>query len=163
MSIELRHPRLTDRQGFVIPVALFTLVLLSLVALVAITTSDDERRSSNALKSSIEAFYAAESGANEMWGSWNDTMVQGLVPGEARDFGWQALGSGAEYHAVVRRLDNGDDGQSMFLLDVDGRGGGTVSERLLKTIITSEPRPESVSSSATCSRSSSSFLPTNWP
>ena len=140
MSTQLRpHPQLTNRHGFVLPAALFALVILSLVALVAITTSDDERRSSNAMKLSIEAFYAAESGANEMWGQWNDTITQGLAPGAARDFGWQALGNGAEYHPVVRRLDNGDGGQPMYALDVEGRGRGTLSERQLNTIITNEP------------------------
>jgi Tfp pilus assembly protein PilX len=50
------------RKGFVLPVVVFGLMLMSTLAVVAVLTAGDEQRSSRAMHESSQAFYAAEAG-----------------------------------------------------------------------------------------------------
>ncbi len=109
--------------GFVLPVVLFGLVLMSTVAIVAMTTSDDEMRSSRAMRESAAAFYVAEAGLHETYATWNSyPAIDSLAPGDSLDLGWQTLANGASYRATVYRWDGGDE--PMYQVQVEGRSSG---------------------------------------
>lgn len=115
--------RLGGRDGFVIPATIFALLMMSTLAVAAILTSGDARRSSRAIRESNAALYAAEAGLNEVWATWDDTLIAGLIPGDSLDFGWRNLGAGGgSYRVVLHRMDNG--GQKIFALVSEGRGAG---------------------------------------
>ncbi|MGD2154064.1 MAG: pilus assembly PilX N-terminal domain-containing protein [Gemmatimonadales bacterium] len=133
-----RRLELAGRDGFVLPVVIFGLVIMSTLAVAALLTAGDEQKSAQAVLESASAFYAAEAGFNELWAAWPDTQVSGLEPGDTLDLGWQALDHGASYRAVVYRLDNG--GQKMYQLTVEGRGGGPLGgQRMLGLTIAADP------------------------
>jgi hypothetical protein len=120
------------------------MVIMSVMAVAAISSSLDQQRSSQAVRLSGEAFYAAETGLNAIQAEWNDTsgtldgFTDTLSSGGVIDLGWDTLPSGARYTAQLRRIDNG--GQDVFLVtvngeDASGRGGG----RSVSLIITGIP------------------------
>ena len=128
----LLAPLLTrDRDGFAMPVVLFAMVIMSVLAVAAIDSSVDQQRSSAAVRRSGESFYAAESGLYAVVAEWNDTAstldstAKALSSGGTLDLGWDTLPSGASYHAQVIRLNDGGD--DMFLLSVRGRDAGAAA------------------------------------
>ena len=133
MAADNSEPRATvgrraNRDGFVLPVVIFTMAILALLAVTALTTANDEYRSSRAMRESGAAMYAAEAGAHMIFGtvvdtSSNtvlDTLAGTLAPGDSVDLGWSTLPSGASYRGVFHRYDNG--GQAIYVLSVEGRG-----------------------------------------
>ncbi len=70
---------LADRRGFVMPMVLFTLVIMSTMAVAAINVSVNEHRSSRAVRTSLEALLAGVTGLNEIQADWNDTLA--ALPG----------------------------------------------------------------------------------
>ena len=92
--------RLADAEGFVIPMAIFAIVIMSVVAVTALFTGTLEQRSSRAVRESVFALYAAEAGLNEVWAEWDDSLVQNLNPGDSVDLGWTTLDNGASYRAM---------------------------------------------------------------
>jgi hypothetical protein len=133
------------RDGFVLPVVIFALVIMSTVAVVALSTSMDERRASRGLRKGGEAFYAAEAGVSAVRATWNDTtasfggLVQALVPGDSlvAGGGWQTLSNGAKYRATVMRLDTA--GQRIYLLSVQGRDRAQQGESSVRMVLTQAP------------------------
>lgn len=115
------------RDGFVLPVVIFALVIMSTVAVVVLRTSVDEQHAARAVRTSAEAFYAAEAGVSTVWAEWNDTtqaldsLSQALAPGDSLvvGSGWRTLPNGDSYRAVLMRLDT--SGQRLYLLTVEGR------------------------------------------
>ena len=139
----LRHvkSKLAERSGFVLPMAIFALVILSVMAVAALVTGDDEQRSAQAVRESAAAFYAAEAGLNAVWANWPDTLVSALEPGDSLDLGWQLHLDGSSYRPVILRLDNGS-GQKLYDLTVEGRGAGPRGgQRVLSFSITAESSP----------------------
>jgi hypothetical protein len=117
--------RLAERDGFVLPIMIFALMLMATIAAVALATGEDERLSSQAMRESSELLYAAEAGLQKVWATWPDTAVAELAAGEELDLGWQALDGGSSYRAVIRRIDSGT--RRMYALTVYSRGGGARS------------------------------------
>lgn len=130
-----RRPTLANREGFVLPVALFAMVVMSILAVTALRIAGDDQRSSRAVRESSLAFYAAEAGMAQVFGTWNVAAIIALAPADSIDTGWVTLANGATYRGVTRRYD--DNGQPMFGIRVEGRGpppfGG---QRTLFTMIT---------------------------
>ena len=132
-----------NRDGFVLPVVLFTMAILGLLAVAALSTATDEQRSSRALRESGIALYVAEAGAHAIRGTQIDTsgttlldsLAATLAPGDSVDLGWKSLPSGAIYRPVLHRIDNG--GQSLYRLTVLGRGAGLWGgQRLISLTLT---------------------------
>ncbi|MCZ6918126.1 MAG: pilus assembly PilX N-terminal domain-containing protein, partial [Gemmatimonadetes bacterium] len=132
-----------DRDGFAMPVVLFTMVVMTILAVAAIDGSVDQQRSSAAVRRSGEAFYAAETGLNVVHAEWADTssnldsLAGALASGGSLDLGWDTLPSGAVYHAELMRID--EAGQALFLLTVaasdrSGMGGGREVSLLLTSV-----------------------------
>ncbi len=133
--------RLAHRDGFVIPMIIFALVVMGTVAVAAMLTAGDEQRASRAVHESGAAFYAAEAGLNQEWATWDDTLVAGLDPGDTLDLGWQTLDNGASYQAMIQRYDNDWSGmQTLFALTVEGRGAGPAGgQRVLSMALAATP------------------------
>ncbi len=135
----------TSREGFVLPAVIFTMAILGLLTVAALTTAQDERRSSRAIRESGAALYAAEAGAHLVLGTVVDspstvldTLAEGMASGDSVDLGWSTLPSGAAYHPVFHRIDDG--GKDMYLLMMVGRGAGPWGgERRISLVLTSDP------------------------
>ncbi len=132
----------SGKQGFVLPVVVFGLILMSTMALVSLTTSRDEFWSSSAMRESSAAFYAAEAGLNELLATWDSTrqaQVDSLAGGDSLVLSWRTLDSGARYRATIHRWDDGS-GQPLYELEVEGRGLGLRGgQRVLGAMLTSGP------------------------
>jgi hypothetical protein len=130
---------LAGNDGFVLPVVIFALLIMSTVVVASFLTADDEQRSSRAVRESSVALYAAEAGFNEVWGQWDDSLVTGLQPGQVRTIDSRQLTGGASYTVTVQRTDNDTtDEQRLFILASEGEmvGGGS---RMLEYTILAEP------------------------
>lgn len=141
MDLEVAPMKSLNHRGFVMPVVLFSLLLMSTVAMVALTTSGDELQSTRAMRQSTSAFYAAEAGLNKTIAEWDSATlasVSELEPGDSTDLGWTTLNNGASYRVVVHRWDTGD--QPIYTLTTEGRGLGVgASQRRLTYVMTAEP------------------------
>jgi hypothetical protein len=132
--------RAADRTGFVLPMTIVVLVILSAMGITMIAMSRDETLAARAMRQSSVALYAAEAGGQQIYAGWDAlaASVDALAPGDSLDLGWQTLAGGASYRAVVQRLDNG--GQPMFALRVEGRGPGPLGgRRTLSYALTTPP------------------------
>jgi len=132
----------SGKHGFVLPVAIFALVLMGTMALVALTTSGDEFLSSRAMRHSSAAFYAAEAGLHELVATWDSTrqaQVDALAQGDSLVLGWRTLDNGASYRGTLYRWDDGS-GQPLYQLSVEGRGAGARGgQRVLSLSLTQPP------------------------
>lgn len=97
----------TNRKGFVLPSVIFAISIMSVIAVVVLTTVGDERRASRATRESTLAMYAAEAGLRATWGTWPAAAVAALAPGDSLDLGWQNLPNKAAYRTVIHRVDAG--------------------------------------------------------
>lgn len=132
-----------NRDGFALPAVVFTMAILGLLAVAALATANDEHRASRAMRESGAALYAAEAGANFVWGTTTAPMGTRLLDslegsltssGDSVDLGWESLPSGAAYHAVLHRIDNG---KRLYQLRVLGQGAGPWGgQRLVSLAIT---------------------------
>ncbi|MCZ6918571.1 MAG: pilus assembly PilX N-terminal domain-containing protein, partial [Gemmatimonadetes bacterium] len=130
------------RDGFAMPAVLFTMVVMSVLAVAAIQMSRDQHSSSQAVRRSAEAFYAAETGLNavqaEMYDTTStlDSLTAALSSGGSLDLGDETLPSGATYHAEVMRLDDASE-QPLYMITVEAEDasqmGGTREVSLLMT------------------------------
>lgn len=113
----MRHAS-EDRKGFVLLAVIFSIAIMSLIVVVAFSTSDDERRSARASRESTLALYAAEAGMRATLGNW-PAAASALSPGDSVDLGWTAIPNAGRYRAVLKRVDNG--GLQHYSVVVHGR------------------------------------------
>lgn len=118
----MKHAR-EERRGFVLLAVIFAITIMSLVVVVAFTTSDDERRSARASRESTLALYAAEAGLSATLGNWPTATAAALNPGDSVDLGWTAIPNGGRYRPVIQRVDNG--GLQHYSVVVHGRRANT--------------------------------------
>jgi hypothetical protein len=110
---------MVNRKGFILPTVIFALTIMSVIAVVTLSTANDERRTSRASRESTLALYAAEAGLRQTYGAWPVAAVTALTPGDSLDLGWQSLPNRASYRAVVHRVDAG--GLQEYAVIVQGR------------------------------------------
>ena len=108
-----------ERKGFVLMAVIFSIAIMSLVVVVAFTTSDDERRSARASRESTLALYAADAGLRATLGNWPTAAVANLNPGDSVDLGWKTIPNGGSYRPIVLRVDSG--GLQHYSVMVHGR------------------------------------------
>lgn len=116
------QPTLIDRRGFVMPTVLFAIAIMSIVVVAALSTSQDERRASRAVRESTLAMYTAEAGLRQTYGNWPVASVKALNPGDSLDLGWQSLPNNEQYRTVIHRVDGG--GLQEYDVIVQGRRTG---------------------------------------
>jgi hypothetical protein len=107
-----------DRRGFVLPTVIFAITIMSVIAVVALSTASDERRASRATREATLAMYAAEAGLRQTYGAW-PAGVSALKPGDSLDVGWQSLPNQAAYRPVIHRVDIG--GLQEYNVVIQGR------------------------------------------
>ena len=122
-----------NRGGFVLPAVLFTLVILSAVALGVLLTAGDERNTANGFRASGRAMYAAEAGLNELLGTWDDSLVTGLAPGDSVILAPKNLLDGSTYTARIQRWDNG--GQGVYSVTIEADAPGSLGGSALNVIL----------------------------
>jgi type II secretory pathway pseudopilin PulG len=110
---------MVNRKGFVLPTVIFAVTIMSVIAVVSLSTASDERRTSRATRESTLAMYAAEAGLRQTYGAWPVAGAKALVPGDSLDLGWQTLPNKAAYRAVIHRVDPG--GLQEYAVIVQGR------------------------------------------
>lgn len=115
----MRHSQ-GERKGFVLMAVIFSIAVMSLVVVVAFTTSDDERRSARASRESTLALYAADAGLRATLGNWPTAAASTLNPGDSVDLGWTAIPNGGSYRPVIQRVDSGG-GLQHYSVMVHGR------------------------------------------
>ena len=108
-----------NRKGFVLPTVIFALTIMSVIAVVTLTTASDERRTSRASRESTLAIYAAEAGLRQTYGAWPVAAASALTPGDSLDLGWQSLPNKASFRVVIHRVDGG--GLQQYAVIVQGR------------------------------------------
>jgi hypothetical protein len=108
-----------DRKGFVLPTVILAITVMSLIAVVSLSTASDERSASRATRETTLAMYAAESGLRQTYGAWPTASVISLKPGDSLDLGWQTLPNKASYRSVIHRVDKG--GLQEYNVVVQGR------------------------------------------
>lgn len=111
-----------NRDGFVLPTVVFAVAIMSIVVVASVTTSQDERRASRAVRESTLAMYTAEAGLRQTYGNWPVNPVKALNPGDSLDLGWQDLPNKEKYRAVIHRVDGG--GLQEYNVIVQGRRTG---------------------------------------
>ena len=133
---------IAGRDGFVLPVVIFTIVIMGVMAVAALRTSADGHLASQAMRASGGAFYSAEAGLYRVLGELADptntldSSVQALAVGDSLVLPEGTMTNGASYLPRIVRLSGGI--QPMYLLAVTGRGPGAVrGKRLLRMVFTS--------------------------
>src|SRR5687767_6852697 len=119
--MDIPAPRI--RRGFALPTVMFGVAIMSVVAVAAITSATDERRSSRATREATLALYAAEGGLRQVYGAWPSAAVKALNAGDSLDLGWASLPNNASYRAVIHRVDKGNSLQEYNVV-VQGRRKG---------------------------------------
>jgi hypothetical protein len=112
----------SERRGFVMPTVVFAVAIMSIVVVASLTTSQDERRASRAVRESTLAMYTAEAGLRQTYGNWPVNPVKAMNPGDSLDLGWQTLPNNEKYRAVIHRVDGG--GLQEYNVVVQGRRTG---------------------------------------
>jgi hypothetical protein len=98
---------------------ILAITVMSLIAVVSLSTAADESRASRATRESTLAMYAAEAGLSQTYGAWPAASVNSLNPGDSLDLGWQTLPNKAAYRSVIHRVDKG--GLQEYSIIVQGR------------------------------------------
>ncbi|MGH7652921.1 MAG: pilus assembly PilX N-terminal domain-containing protein [Gemmatimonadaceae bacterium] len=107
-----------ERKGFALPTVILGITIMSIIAVVALSTAADERSASRAGRESTLALYAGEAGLRQTYGNW-PAAAAALKPGDSLDLGWQPLPNKADYRAVIHRVDGG--GLQEYSVVVQGR------------------------------------------
>ena len=123
------------QDGFAMPVVLLQLVVMTTIAVAALTTASDEQKSAQAVREAGLAFYDAEAGLWESWANWPaDSIVTAIEQGDSLDLGWKSLDNGAEYRGQINRW-----GPTMYGLTVESRGAGPLGgQQWLSLLISGE-------------------------
>jgi hypothetical protein len=122
--------------GFAIPVAIFVMVVLSLLALTGLYISRSNAEGNLGIRRSYQAFNAANAGGVHVLGTWDRWTYGVMNPGDSHDTGWVILPEGSSYRANVRRVDDGSDPDEMiYRLRTVGRPGpGFTAQRVIVTM-----------------------------
>src|SRR2546423_13177816 len=74
-----------NRDGFVLPTVVFAVAIMSIVVVASVTTSQDERRASRAVRESTLAMYTAEAGRRQPHPNLAVAPAERLQPRPSRD------------------------------------------------------------------------------
>ena len=129
-----RRPRASARwdseDGFVLPLALVVLVLLSMIVATGLYSARHDLWSARSGREAVVALAAADAGASRVLATWSQTVPQLPPPGDSVVVDWQTLPDGSEYRSVVYRPPVGPDQtpSPRVVLTTTGRtrtGGGS--------------------------------------
>lgn len=118
-----------SRNGFVLPLALVVMVVLSVVAVTALHVTTSDLIANRSMRIASRALYAAEAGADETVARWNAGSYSVLLPGDSVTTGWNRLPDGGWYQSSVLRVDDGSAPAPMFRIRTQGRPSRTAAAR----------------------------------
>lgn len=120
-----------SQEGFALAVAILALVLVAAVVASGFFTASQETRIGLGMKSMTAAFYAGESGVQQILDEWDPAFYNALDPGDSAILGPRSFEGGSTYRArVVRVDDNTSPRKRYFYVETVGRGfGGVRGER----------------------------------
>ncbi len=123
----------TGESGFVLISVIFAIVIISVVSIGALVSSNDEQAAGRAIRESTDAFYAANAGLSAELAGWDQAARDAdlIILGDSVDLGWTSLENGSSYRAVVRLTGLG--GQRHYSLNVTGRNASQRAQRALLT------------------------------
>ena len=126
----MRHSRRNrfGRKGFILPMGLFALILMTVLMVASLGQGLDERRSTRNLRESGVALYVAEAGMNRTIGTW-PAGASTLGPGDSLNLGWTTLGNQSKYRAVIHRVDDGATSTKLWNVFIEGVGAGSLGGR----------------------------------
>lgn len=115
--------RAARQGGFVLPVALVVLVLLSLISAAGLHSARSHFRSAEAARQAAVALAAADAGSARTVALWSTTVPVLPPPGDSLVLTWQTLPDGSRYRSVVLRAPVGatETAGPMVLLRTTGR------------------------------------------
>ena len=132
----LRHR--SDRCGFIIPAAIVSMVVISLLALTGLYIAQNDATANRGLGNSWKAFYAADAGAGQVLANWDPNAATELDPGDSIVTGWRTLDDGSVYRTSLLRIDAGLSITSFYRLRTIGRpGAGLSAQRTIVTMVRS--------------------------
>ena len=111
------------RGGFILPVALVALVLLTMVSSAGLYSARNDFRAARAVHHAAVALAAADAGASRTMATWAQSVPVLPVAGDSIVIDWQALPDGSEYRSVVYRSPVGGGGSapSRVMVHTTGR------------------------------------------
>lgn len=89
--------------GFVLPVALLVLVLLSMIGATGLYVARGDFRAAQATRQAAVALAAADAGAGRTLATWSQVVPALPAPGDSLIVDWQTLPDGSLYRSVVVR------------------------------------------------------------
>lgn len=109
--------------GFVLPVALLVLVLLSLISAAGLHSARSQFRSAEAAHQAAVALAAADAGVALTLARWATAVPALPAPGDSLALPWESLPDGSLYRSVLVRapVGAGDPAQPTVLLRTTGR------------------------------------------
>lgn len=119
-----------DERGVALLLALFALVLVGAIVAGSFWGASVERKLGENVAATVQAFSAAEAGADEVIGSWVAASFDTIPVGSALDLGTTSLGSGAFYTDSLVRL-NG----TLFLIRSIGERRTTAGSMLARSSV----------------------------
>ena len=124
-------------RGFALPVAVFVMMVVSLLALNGLYVARNNATANTAARRGMKALYAADAGATRVLATLDTTTLGALNPGDSLDLGWRTLPDGSTYRTVVLRVDGGLVGTTpLYRLRTIGRpGAGTVAQREIVSFV----------------------------
>lgn len=111
------------RGGFVLPVALMALVVLSMASVTGLYLARNDFRAAEATRHAVVALAAADAGAARTVALWGSLVPALPGPGDSLVLDWQTLPDGSAYRSVVRRtpISAGETAPPRVLLSTTGR------------------------------------------
>jgi type II secretory pathway pseudopilin PulG len=109
--------------GFVLPVALFVLVVLSMISATGLYVARSDFRAAQATRQAAVALAAADAGASRTVATWSLAVPSLPAPGDSLVVDWQTLPDGSLYRSVVVRapVGGGETAAPRVLVHTTGR------------------------------------------
>ncbi len=125
-----------DEGGFVMPVAIFVLVLLLLIAAIGMYSARNDFRAAAATRDAAVALAAADAGVARTVATWDASVPTMPAPGDSTVVDWQPLPDGSLFRIVVVRPPVGPDDPitNRVIVYSTGRTRGAVAAR--RTVMT---------------------------
>lgn len=118
-------PRLADRGGFALAIAVFAIVILAAVVAGGYFSASQEFQIGRATRSLTTSFYAGEAGIHRVLAEWDPVAYGALSPGDTASLGPVNLEGGGIFTASVIRVGSAPDSlKRYFYVEVVGRPAG---------------------------------------
>lgn len=93
----------SGEEGFVLPVVLLVMVLLTIIAVTALYSARSDFRAARDAREAAVALAAADAGAARTVALWSQVVPSLPAPGDSLDLGWETLPDDSRYRVVLYR------------------------------------------------------------